>query len=134
VWITGESNTVNRVDPKTNAVTGNPITVGSGPLGIDASGAYVWVSVGSPGSVLGIDPAFQNPKGPYAVGGSGGELAQAGDRVWVTDAQTQTVYGVDIASGNLITLPLGATLARITWSGSYVWISGDQPNELIRLG
>jgi len=134
VWVTGESNTVNRIDPKTNALTGTPITVGSGPLGIDASGAYVWVSIGSPGSVLGIDPTFQDPKGPYAVGGSGGELAQAGDRVWVTDAPSQTVYGLVIAGAAVITTQLEATPARITWSGSYVWIAGDQPNELIRLG
>lgn len=134
VWVTGETNTVNRIDPKRNTLTGTPITVGNGPLGIDATGAYVWVSAGSPGSVLGIDPAFQDPQGPFKTGGNTGEITQAGTAVWVTDAQGQTLHSVDIASGRLTQLPVGATPARITWSGSYVWVAGDDPNEIVRVG
>ena len=57
-------------------------------------------------------------------------VAKPGDRIPVNGLEWRIVS----AGGAIIKTPLGATPARITWSGSYVWVSGDQSNELIRLG
>jgi DNA-binding beta-propeller fold protein YncE len=94
----------------------------------------VWVAVSTPPSVFGVDPTFTKPKGTFNTGGNPGELTQTGTTVWVTDSQSQMLYSVDIASGRVTPHAVGCTPARITWSGSYVWVACDVPNQLLRLG
>jgi YVTN family beta-propeller protein len=54
--VNSRSNTVTRIDPKTNRVTGAAIPVGQNPIGITATKGAVWVTNFADDTVSAIKP------------------------------------------------------------------------------
>lgn len=95
VWVTNPTtDTVSRIDPKTNARAG-AVPVGNDPTGVAVGGGFVWVTNGLSGDVSKIDPNANGGSGqvvdtiPAGVGPSG--VAFASGRLWVANAIDRTV-------------------------------------------
>ena len=57
VWVVNSrSNTVTRIDPRTNRVSGGPIAVGRNPIGITATEGAIWVTNFGDDTVSAIAP------------------------------------------------------------------------------
>jgi virginiamycin B lyase len=57
VWVVNSrSNTVTRIDPRTNRVDGSPIPVGRNPIGITATRGAIWVTNHADDTVSAIKP------------------------------------------------------------------------------
>lgn len=83
VWVTdGEANSVWRIDPNLNAVSGTT-SVGQQPSGVAIGAGSVWVASAG-GTVSRIDPRTTKVTDIVRVGGTPSDLAYGAGRVWVS--------------------------------------------------
>jgi len=54
--VNSKSNSVTRIDPRTNRVAGSSIAVGNNPIGITATKGALWVTNFADDTVSAIDP------------------------------------------------------------------------------
>jgi streptogramin lyase/predicted Ser/Thr protein kinase len=87
VWVAdARSDSVTRVDPALQAVSGAPIAVGEHPGGIDAGTSAVWVTLAGEDAVRRLAlPSGEPDGGPIAVGPEPSAIAVGESAVWVLD-------------------------------------------------
>jgi serine/threonine-protein kinase len=87
VWVADtRSDSVTRVDPSLEAVSGSPIPVGEHPGGIDAGTSAVWVTTAGEDAVRRLDlPGGKPEGGPIAVGPEPAAIAVGTTAVWVVN-------------------------------------------------
>lgn len=126
IWVTSTaSNQVMHIDPTTNTIAAR-IDVPTGPLGILADQAGVWVTtIGSdtvPGAVVRIDPGTNRVTGSVDVGQRPWGLARTAQGLWVAVADPHEVIHL---SDELTVLDHVATIdvpAAVAVADGRVWV------------
>jgi serine/threonine-protein kinase len=87
VWVADtRSDSVTRVDPSLQAVSGAPIPVGEHPGGIDAGPKSLWVTTAGADAVRRLElPSGEPDGGPIAVGPEPSAIAVGDSAVWVVN-------------------------------------------------
>jgi virginiamycin B lyase len=93
------------------------VPVGGQPVGIAASSSTLWVSGGSSGEVVGVDPATRHVVSRVAVGGQLGGIAAGAGSVWVSVFDGGEIARIDPATG--------AVAARVAVGGQPTSIALD---------
>jgi DNA-binding SARP family transcriptional activator/DNA-binding beta-propeller fold protein YncE len=137
VWIE-DGVSVFRVDPETAVVTAR-LTLGPGLDGIAVGAGSIWVTRGSPATLIRIDArtarvaaripiaTARGPTAPYPIG-----VAFGGGAAWVLNGNTGTVSRVDAALDRVTaTLPrVSLDPTRIAAGAGAVWIA-DVENDAV---
>ncbi len=145
VWVTGQSDSLTRIDPVPAGVSlrWTSVTVGQGPIGVAVSGSTVWVANTQSGTVSRVDSTTMKVTGTFPVpsatgsGTTGGptSIAVADGRVWVADYGDARVVALDSSTGRqvgtAVVLP-GAVRQLVTGAGA-IWAATANPGAVVRL-
>lgn len=138
VWVSNRgSDTVSRVDPRTNRVTATVATPGVHAGGLVAAGGSVWVGndTGGATDLTRIDPRTLRLT-PASAGVRPGYLAAAAGSVWSSDVGDGTVTRLDARTGaRQAVVPL-VGLSPVNLSalgGRELWVPDDQGDLLTRI-
>ena len=133
IWITNTStNSVQRIDPKTNSVVAT-ISVGKTPRFLTAGENGVWTLNQGDGTVSHINPkqnkvvAIIDTKVP----GSGGDIATGAGRVWVRASKGRLLQAINPMSNVVETIytPVsGSGAVRIT--KHFIWVTAHDINTI----
>ena len=139
VWVTSyQDETVQRVDPATNAVMATIAQFGQGPAGISIGPQAVWVTNSRAGTVLRIDPVTNQVAATIAVpcaapctyGAVPLAITAGRDAVWVRNEGIATLTRIDPRTNAVVsTVDVDAFYGRdgvdaIAIAPSGVWLSG----------
>ena len=136
VWVTRVTQTLGnvvRIDPRTDQVAGDPITVGPGPDELVYAHAAVWVANTSPPSVMRIDPRT----GRVATVPEIGVLGAGFGSLWAASGNYVTRF--DPGTGRIEARWYIARASGLAFGGGDVWVltypRSDSPtvfNEIAR--
>jgi YVTN family beta-propeller protein len=140
VWVENGS-AVYRIDPTTDKVTGHRL-LGPRITGVAVGPDSVWVSRGSPPSLLRVDPhtlwvtatipiaAHARTLAPYPIG-----LAVGGGAVWVLNGNTGTVTRIDPTLDSVAATVSRVSLnpTRIAFGEGALWVVDDDANSIVRI-
>jgi DNA-binding beta-propeller fold protein YncE len=130
LWVSGIEDTVAALDPGTGKLIGDPVQVGTGPIGMAASAGRLWVANSDDDTVSRLDPATGASLGaPVEVGRAPIAVAVDGDAVWVLDQDDAAVARLDASSGRRLgpdlALPMRPRSFVVTPAG--LWVVGVDP-------
>jgi YVTN family beta-propeller protein len=132
LWVRGYSNTVTRVDPRTNEVAatiqiardaaGTGQYTSGGGIAADASGA--WVSVLSDNKVWHIDPTATAARTSVSVGARPIDVTTGGEAVYVVHFSDGTVSRIDETTERVVDVfRVGGAPARAAFAAGRLWIA-----------
>lgn len=138
VWVSNRgSDTISKVDPRTNRVVATVPTPGLHPGGLVEAGGAIWVGndTGGATNLARLDPQTLALT-PATAGDRPAYVAAAAGSVWVSNVLGGTVTQLDPTTGAVrSTVPLVAlspvNLAGL--QGREVWVPDDQGNLLVRI-
>jgi virginiamycin B lyase len=120
-----DDNTVLHIDPSTNNVVGNPISVGLEPIQIAAGAGAIWVgSHSGPPPVTRIDPATGKVVATIEVGFPVHGLAAGPDSVWVVDYHGQKVVRISPQTNQVVDdlIPIPFPPFAVAASATDAWV------------
>lgn len=134
VWVTNGEDTVTPVDAAASQA-GEPVAVGSGPIGLALGAGAVWVANSDDDTVTRIDPVARTAGAPIPVGNAPVAVAVDGGRVWVANQDAQTVSILDPATGKQARQArrVESRLRGLAAAGGHVWAVGVDPGQLADL-
>jgi len=144
VWVSGQTDSLTRVDPDPVAglLQWRTVDVGQGPFGVGAGDGSVWVANVKSGSVSRVDPVSMRVTATYTVGGAGGGVpanpemvALWHDRLWVADGQQGVVVALDPATGQQMGSPVevpGVIRQLVLDSEGGMWGTTANPGTVVR--
>jgi YVTN family beta-propeller protein len=139
VWVTSyQDETIERIDPRTNAVVATITQLGQGPAGLSIGPQAVWVTNSRAGTVLRIDPTTNHVAAtitmpcpaPCTYGAVPLAIAAGSDAVWVRNEGIATLTRIDPRTNTVVsTVDVDAFYGRdgvdaIAITPSGVWLSG----------
>ncbi len=123
VWVAlAGSNTVVRVDPKTNEVL-PPIDVGNVPGAVVVSPDAVWVVNGLADTVSRIDPETNLEVEAIPVGDGPSDIAFTEGAIWVANGSDGTLSRIDPGSRPPRTVPVGSIPSGLEAAGESLWVT-----------
>jgi len=144
VWVSGQTDSLTRVDPRPVDATlsWRTVRVGQGPFGVGVGDGSVWVANVKSGSVSRVDPATMRVSATYTVGGAGGGVPANPEmvtfwngRLWVADGQQGVVVALDPATGQQIGMPVqvpGVIRQLVVDDGGALWGTTANSGAVIR--
>ncbi|HUY64498.1 MAG TPA: hypothetical protein VMV14_08280 [Acidimicrobiales bacterium] len=144
VWVTGETDTLTRIEPRPLGVSlqWRSIRVGQGPIGLVAAPGAVWVADAQSGAVSRVDPTSLRVTGTFRVGVAGATGVSDPDQVavfdgwvWVTDGQAATVTSLDPSNGRQHGAPasLPGAPRRLVEADGSLWATTANPGTVVTL-
>ena len=140
-WLTGDENglfvsnaasdTVSVINPRTDALVGPPIRVGSVPRGIAFSGTAVWVADSGDGDVDRIVDGQVTKT--IAVGHRPIGVAVGGNAVWVANELDNTVSRIDLAEDTVKTIRVGKAPFAVAFGLGSAWVTNSGDDTVTRL-
>jgi YVTN family beta-propeller protein len=140
VWVSDYgSDSVVRVDPRTNAVAATIGGLPHGPAGLIEAAGALWVACSRADQVARIDPATNQMTAAIAVGHEPVGVAAGFGSVWVHDENEEragTVTRVDGATGRVVaSVPVGMQAGRdgldgLAVTARGVWVPGLQVQRI----
>jgi virginiamycin B lyase len=124
-----------RLDLISGAITGQqPTTVGSGGEGLTGLGeGYVWM-IGTPGSLIAVDPATVQVVATVAVPIGAVSVAVGFGAVWVADPSTGTVLRIDPSSRVVTaTISVGGKPRFLVAGEGAVWVLNQADGSVARI-
>ena len=146
VWVSGQTDSLTRVDPHpvNGTLQWRTVDVGQGPFGVGVGAGSVWVANVKSGSVSRVDPASMRVTATYTVGGAGGGVPANPEmvtvwhnRLWVADAQEAVVVALDPATGHQVGRPVpvpGVIRQLVVDNGGTLWGTTANPGTVVRFG
>jgi DNA-binding beta-propeller fold protein YncE len=144
VWVSGQTDTLTRVDPRPVGplLRWRTVDVGQGPIGVAAGGGSVWVANVKSGSVSRVDPVSMRVVATFTVGGGGGGGASANPEMvavwhgllWVADGQQGVVVALDPITGQQIGMPVtvpGVIRGLVLDTGGGLWGTTANPGSVV---
>jgi YVTN family beta-propeller protein len=132
IWIASEADgTLSRVDPATREVQLLP--VGKSANGVAYGGGSVWVTNGEEREVAQVAPDSVSLVQTFEVGNGPAAVAVGEEAVWVANTIDGTVSRIDLASGNLTSVPVSAGPAGIDIGAGSVWVTSETTGTVLRL-
>ncbi len=124
-----------RLDLVSGAITGQlPTTVGSGGEGLTGLGeGYVWM-IGTPGSLIAVDPATVQVVATIAVPIGAVSVAVGFGAVWVADPSAGTVLRIDPSSRAVTaTIGVGGEPRFLVAGEGAVWVLNQADGRVARI-
>jgi YVTN family beta-propeller protein len=123
VWVSDDDGgNVSRIEPRTNEVT-KRIRVGNGATALAYGAHSLWVANGFDGTVSRIEPET-NAVTSVPTGGTPGDLAFAGDRLWVSDETLGRIRQVDPQQNKVVdTVETGNPPKGLAAAAGRLWFS-----------
>ena len=143
VWVSGQTDTMTRIDPHPVGVSlrWKTVTVGQGPIGVAAGDGALWVANVQSGTVSRIDPASVKVTATYRVPGVGGGPADPEmvaiwrNQLWVANGQQGVVVAIDPDTGQqeggTVTLP-GVIRQLVVDPSGTLWGATANPGTIVR--
>jgi YVTN family beta-propeller protein len=148
VWVTGQSDTLARIDPHALGVTleWRAVKVGQGPIGVAFGAGKVWVANAQSGTVSEVNPrtlslsrGFRVPSGSSNTPSSNSDPEQVAfwkGLVWVGVGSRPALLAFDPRSGSEVgkpvTLPGAARDLYVADDGSF-WATTSNPGTAVML-
>ena len=144
VWVSGQTDSLTRVDPRPVGVSlrWRAVKVGQGPIGVGAGDGSVWVANVKSGSISRVDPSSVRVTATYTVGGAGGGVpanpemvAVWHDRLWVADGQQGVVVALNPSTGAQIGAPVplpGVVRQLVLDDGGTLWGTTANAGTVVR--
>jgi len=144
VWVSGQTDSLTRVDPHpvNDTLHWQTVDVGQGPFGVGVGDGSVWVANVKSGSVSRVDPASMRVTATYTVGGAGAGVAANPEmvavwhgRLWVADGQQGVVVALDPATGQQTGMPVQVpgVIRQLVVAGGSLWGTTANPGTVVRL-
>lgn len=110
IWVAlSDTGEIVRIDAASFEVRSR-VTVGSGPIGLDAAGGVLWIVNHAEGTVVGVDLASEKVVANYPVGPGPTAATVFNGSLWVTVTDAGELLELDPATGETITrTPLGTS-------------------------
>ncbi len=104
-----------------------PIAVGGPPLRLATSREAIWVTSGTDGTLVRLDPASGRPVGvPVELGAGISGVAYGEGSVWVSDPPRGEVLRIDPKSGRVrARIEVGGAPGPIAFGGGRVWVADE---------
>jgi class 3 adenylate cyclase len=137
IWVTNfDDQTLQRIDPSTNAAAAARALVGS-PADLAVGGGFIWVTSSLPdGTLYKIDPTQAHSMVPVPLGVGATGVAYGEGAVWVTNSQQDEVVRVDPTDVNeieTIRLDDGASPKGVTVGAGSVWVGESLKGDVARI-
>lgn len=132
IWVL-IGDTMYRVDPETNEVTGRLRDLAPGSLlsGIATGEGAVWVTDATRGTVIRIDPATNDAVETIPVGIPADGVAVGEGAVWVTNSVDETVTRIDPETNRVVkTIRVPGAARWIAVGAGRVWITDPAGDSL----
>jgi streptogramin lyase len=128
LWLAGWS-AVTRVDPRSGRVLEEIRVSGEGAEGasIAVGAGSVWHVDTGRRTLTRIDPRANALVDSYPVGRGPSGLAVTESAVWVANSRDATLSRLDLATGEIETIPLGSTPGRIAAGFGRIWTAPEEP-------
>ena len=130
VWVANySSNTLSRVDPGTNAVTGT-VKVGAEPCGLAAGAGSIWVDGYGTGAVERVDPVTLKRTRIIHSGLSVWDVAFDGRHVWADNNGDGTVVKIDPRTNTVVRrIKTGLSPTGLAISNGSLWVGANGYGE-----
>jgi streptogramin lyase len=143
VWVSGQTDSLTRVDPRPAGVSlrWRSVRVGQGPIGVTAGDGSVWVANVQSGSVSRVDPSAVRVTTTYNLNGAGAVssdpemLAVWQGKLWVAGGQQNAVVAIDPTTGNRIGSTVstpGIVRQMVVDAGGTLWATTANPGSVVR--
>lgn len=143
VWVSGQTDSLTRVDPRpvNDTLHWRTVDVGQGPFGVGVGDGSVWVANVKSGSVSRVDPASMRVTATYTVGGVGAGVpanpemvAVWHNRLWVADGQQGAVVALDLDTGQQtgMPVPVPGVIRQLVLNGATLWGTTANPGTVVR--
>jgi DNA-binding beta-propeller fold protein YncE len=131
VWVTNSGaggDSVARIDPKTNRVTGRPVRTGASPQSLAVGGGSLWVANHDARTVTRIDLASGKLVAEIPVPSEPHRVAYGAGAAWVGNWHDNSVSRIDPATNRVVGSPIPIGLHHagnlVVGAGS-VWVTSD---------
>jgi ABC-type transport system substrate-binding protein/DNA-binding SARP family transcriptional activator len=132
VWVANVTDdTVSRIDSLNGTVATIPLA--GQPDGIAVGRDGVWVTSGSTGQLLLIDPHSNQVTQTIEIGGSPGGIALGHGNVWVANGAEATVSRFDPATGAVTKINVGRAPAGVAYGAGAVWVADSLDGTVARI-
>jgi len=134
IWVSNfGSNTLQRIDPATNRVTGR-VDIGAQPCGLAVGAGAVWINGYGSNSVERVDPQAMKLVAHIDVGRAPFDVLFAAGSVWTTNQQDGNVMRIDPATNAVVaTIPVGAGPAGLGFAAGSVWVGSTAVDRIFRI-
>lgn len=134
MWITSfGSGTLQRIDPRTNRVTGR-VRIGERPCGLAVGAGAVWINGFGTNSVERVDPQTLSLAAHIEVGQGPFDVLFASGSVWTTNQVDRNVMRIDPETNRVVaTIPIGEGAAGLGFAAGSVWVGATSGDAIFRI-
>ncbi len=137
VWVTGQSDTLTRIDPKPVGLTlrWRSVVVGQGPIGVAVGDGAVWVANALSSTVSEVDPAHLRVLRTIPTGASDpASVAAWRGLVWVGGGQSPVVTAFDPATGGQVggRVTIGGVVRQLVVGDGSLWAATANAGSVVR--
>ena len=134
IWITNfGSATLQRIDPRTNRVTGR-VAIGQRPCGLAVGAGSVWINGFGSDSVERVDPATLRLVAHIPVGRGPFDVLFADGDVWTTNQGDRNVMRIDPETNRVVaTIPVEGGAAGLGFAAGSVWVGSTSGAAVFRI-
>lgn len=135
VWVANfESNTVSRIDPATNTVTGT-VNVGFRPCGLAAGAGSLWVDAYGAGRIERVNPTTLRVVRRYRVGSDPFDVAFAFGAAWSSDQLRRTVSRISPKKNRVVKVIRlgGGAPAGFAFTAGSLWVGSNNDSFVRRI-
>ena len=133
VWVAAEAGSLERLDPRGNAISASVDTDNS-PTSIAVGAGAVWVGDARGNNVARVDPVTKLVTASIAVGDGADAVAVGAGAVWVADRLAGAVVRIDPATNSVTTtIPVGRSPTDIAVGLGSVWVANSRDGTVSRI-
>jgi DNA-binding beta-propeller fold protein YncE len=129
VWVTNSGgDSVVRIDPKTNRLSGRPVTTGASPQSLAVGGGSLWVANHDAGTVTRIALASGKVVADIPVPSEPHRVAYGAGAAWVGNWHDNSISRIDPRTNRVVgsPIPIGAHHAgNLVVGAGGVWVTSD---------
>ena len=135
VWVTNSGaggDSVARIDPHTNRLSGRPVSTGASPQSLAVGGGSLWVANHDARTVTRIDQASGKVLADIPVPSEPHRLAYGAGAVWVSNWHDNSVSRIDPATNRVVgsPIPIGSHHAgNLAVGAGDLWVTSDYRPE-----
>jgi YVTN family beta-propeller protein len=130
VWVPnsgGGGDSVARIDPATNRLTGQPVSTGASPQSLAVGGGSLWVANHDARTVSRIDQASGKVVADIPVPSEPHRVAYGAGAAWVGNWHDNSVSRTDPATNRVVgsPIPIGHRAGNLAVGAGGVWVTSD---------
>lgn len=134
IWVVNrEDDTLMRIDPARNRVSGDPIRVGDEPTAVGYGHNALWVTNSGDDTVSRVDPRRRRVVATIDVGDHPTGLTLSGDSVWVANFEDDNVQRIDTTANRVVATVQVGDGPNYPRMAKTVWVPNSRDGTLSRI-